>query len=69
MNTTHDGFLSAISAFRTHFRARTWTKARTLLLGALLCPGARTVANCLRVLGLTDGADFAKYHRVLSRAP
>ena len=39
------------------------------MLGGLLCPGARTITNCLRVLGLTDGADFGKYHRVLSRAP
>ncbi len=69
MNTTHKGFLGAISAFGTHFRTRTWNKALILLIGAILCPGARTVANCLRTLGLDDRCDFAKYHRVFSRAP
>ena len=38
------------------------------MAGALLAPGRRTVANVLRVLGLSGERHFVNYHRVLSRA-
>jgi hypothetical protein len=37
-------------------------------LGAILCPGKRTVSAVLRVMGLSRERSYGKYHRVLSRA-
>jgi hypothetical protein len=45
-----------------------WPWATTLLVGAILAPGPRTVAAALRVLGLQDDLPFGDYHRVLNRA-
>jgi hypothetical protein len=39
-----------------------------LLVGAVLTPRKRTVTAALRVLGLAQQRDFAKYHQVLNRA-
>ena len=39
-----------------------------LLLGAILCRGARRITSILRVMGLSEVKNFSKYHRVLSRA-
>jgi len=50
------------------FSPRVWAWATTLLVGAILAPGPRTVAAALRVLGLQDDRPFANYHRVLNRA-
>jgi len=54
--------------FRPLFRQPTWHKAQILLMGAILTPGRRTVTASLRVMGLSDETDFAKYHQVLNRA-
>src|SRR5438874_731359 len=54
--------------FEPVFSGRVWVWATTLLVGALLAPGPRTVAAALRVLGLQDDRPFQNYHRVLSRA-
>ena len=69
MNTPATGLLAAISPLAPHFRQRTWAKAVLLIRGAVLCPGSRTVTNILRTLALERNSDFAKFHRVLSRAP
>src|SRR5829696_3474891 len=61
-------FVAIIVAFSGLFRERTWAHAQTLLLGAILMPGIRTVAMVLRVMGLADERHFVNYHRVLSRA-
>jgi hypothetical protein len=45
----------------------TWLKAQEMIIGALLCRGARRVTSILRVLGKADEPNFEKYHRVLSR--
>jgi hypothetical protein len=47
---------------------RVWDHAQVLIVGALLAPGKRTVTSILRVMGLTQEAQFQKYHRVLNRA-
>ena len=47
---------------------RVWAHAQVLLVGALLAPGKRTVTSILRVMGLSQEAQFQKYHRVLNRA-
>ncbi len=39
-----------------------------LLVGAILTPGQRTVAAALRVMGLSDQRDYARYQEVLNRA-
>lgn len=61
-------FQSTISVFSVLFRNRTWLKARLLLVGAIVCPGSRTVCNVLRTLGLDQEKLYSKFHRVLSRA-
>ena len=40
---------------------------QTLLIGAILCRGARRISSILRVMGLGSEKNFSKYHRVLSR--
>jgi len=57
-----------ILAFAPLFRRRVWQHAQTLLLGAILAPGRRTVTSCLRVMGLSRERRFVNYHRVLNRA-
>jgi len=57
-----------LEPFAPVFRRRVWTRARQLLVGAILSPGARTVTAALRTLGLESDRGFSSYHRVLSRA-
>ena len=68
MTTVPTRFAAVILCFAGLFRQRTWRWAEELLAGALLVPGARTVASVLRVLGLSGERHFVNYHRVLSRA-
>lgn len=68
MSALPSRFASVILCFAPLFRQRTWRWAQELLVGALLTPGARTVAGVLRVLGLAGERRFVNYHRVLSRA-
>jgi hypothetical protein len=49
------------------FSPRTREHVLTLLAGALLAPGRRTVTTALRVMGLGQTATFTNYHRVLNR--
>lgn len=60
-------FQSAISAFSFVFRFRVWEKANLLLIGAICCPGSRTVTNLLRAVGLSQDKRFHKFHRFLSK--
>jgi hypothetical protein len=46
----------------------TWMKAQILLIGTILTPGKRVVTEALRVMGLSQNAQFAQYHQVLNRA-
>jgi hypothetical protein len=68
MTTVPTRFAAVILCFAGLFRQRTWRWAEQLLIGAVLVPGARTVASVLRVLGLSGERHFVNYHRVLSRA-
>lgn len=54
--------------FRDLFSSRVWQSAQILLIGAILCPGKRTVSAILRVMGLAQERTYGKYHRVLNRA-
>src|SRR3954454_5060055 len=49
------------------FSPRTQGRVLTLVAGAILAPGRRTVASALRVMGLAEAPAFASYHRVLNR--
>ena len=61
-------FAGLIVAFAPLFVQRSWRHAQTLLIGALLSPGQRTVARVLRILGRSQEPDFINFHRILSRA-
>src|SRR5919112_945360 len=60
--------IRVLRPFELVFSGRVWPWATALLVGAILAPGARTVAAALRVLGLQDDRPFGTYHRVLNRA-
>ncbi|HVG27622.1 MAG TPA: transposase [Acidobacteriaceae bacterium] len=68
MCTSRSELADLFSAFRPLFTRPTYARAQTLLEGALLSLGCRTVAAALRVSGLEDHPRFESYHRVLSRA-
>ena len=52
----------------TIYGITTWYKVEVLVAGAILATGKRTVSAVLRVMGLSDDRNYAKYHQVLSRA-
>src|SRR3954462_1064327 len=60
--------IRVLRPFEPVFSSRVWPWVTTLLVGAILAPGPRTVAAALRVLGLQDDRPFGTYHRVLNRA-
>lgn len=68
MLTPSPEIIHLLSVFAVAMTAPTFNNARVLLYGAILAPGRRTVASCLRVLGLEAEPNPSKYHRVLSRA-
>jgi hypothetical protein len=59
--------VAALTAFAPLFSDRTWVKAQTLAVGAILATGHRTVCSVLRVMGLSQERHFTNYHRVLNR--
>ena len=61
-------FISVIAIFAPVFSRPTWQHAKVLITGAILVPGARTVAAILRIMGKADEPHFQTYHRVLNRA-
>ncbi len=60
--------IHVLRRFELLFSERVWEWAKILLIGAILAPGKRTVTSALRVMGLSDDAQFQNYHRVLNRA-
>ena len=68
MLTLPDAIVAVLVPFATLFTSPTWQKAQLLLVGAILTPGQRTVAAALRVMGLSDDRNYARYHAVLNRA-
>ncbi|MBA3530774.1 MAG: transposase [Ardenticatenales bacterium] len=57
-----------VSQFARLLSQGVWERAETLLVGAILAPGKRTVTSALRVMGLSQEVHFQNYHRVLNRA-
>ena len=60
--------LTLLTPFESLFRRPSWIKVQTLLAGAILLTGRRTVTQVLRVAGRSADERFALYHHVLSRA-
>lgn len=60
--------ISVLATFAPLFTRPTWKNINTLLVGAILCRGARRITSILRVMGLSETKNFSKFHRVLSRA-
>ena len=68
MLTLPTAILHILLPFAPLFSNRVWAHAQLLVAGALLTPGRRTVAACLRAVGLGECRQFGRYHRVLSHA-
>jgi hypothetical protein len=68
MRTLPTTMIQALAPFAPLFSKRVCLHAHTLLAGAILAPGIRTVASALRAVGLEQERRFCRYHRVLSRA-
>jgi len=60
--------MSFVIAFAPLFSKPVFKRVKVLLEGAILSPHIRTVANALRVMGLSQERHFQNYHRVLGRA-
>ena len=67
MSRLPEDIISVLSQLAPIFSARVWPQAQTLLLGALLAPGKRTVSAVLEVMGLGAQPPFQTYHRLLNR--
>jgi len=46
---------------------RSWEKAQSMMVGAIMCRGKRTVNLVLTVMGLSKSKQYSKYYPVLSR--
>ena len=57
-----------LNPFACLFTKPSWRKAQVLCMGAILAPRKRTVTAALRVMGLAQQNDFARYHQLLNRA-
>ncbi|MGE0887686.1 MAG: transposase [Blastocatellales bacterium] len=68
MPTLPAELLPFIVEFQPLFSKSVWKNAQTLLAGAILAIGKRTVTACLRVMGKSEDKHFQNYHRVLNRA-
>jgi hypothetical protein len=60
--------IAILHEFAPVFSRRLWPWVQLLVIGAILAPGKRTVTAVLCVMGLSQEAQFQKYHRVLNRA-
>lgn len=68
MRSLPRGMAAVLNSFSHLFTLPTWANTQVLLMGAILCQGARRVSSILRVMGLSQEKRFEKYHRVLNRA-
>jgi len=68
MLTLPTKIVAILATFASLFSRPVFRHVQVLLVGAILTPGQRTVANALRVMGLHQEKQFQKYHRVLNRA-
>jgi len=59
--------LAILLPFAHLFSRPAWNNALTLIVGAIIARGKRTVCAILRIIGLGNEKGFAKYHHVLNR--
>lgn len=67
MLTPSPEIIQLLATFAVAMTRPAFARAQTLIYGAILAPGRRTVAAALRVLGLANSKGHECYHRVLSR--
>lgn len=67
MRDLPEAIITVLRHFELAFSERVGEWAKILLIGAILAPGKRTVTAALRVMGLSNEAQFQHYHRVLNR--
>lgn len=58
---THE-IIAVLDAFAPLFTRPTWKNINTLIIGAILCRGARRITSILRVMGLGHVKNFSKYY-------
>jgi hypothetical protein len=63
-----EAIIRILAPFAPLFSRRVWYHAQSVLLGAILTPGARTVTAALRVMGRAMEPRFTNDHRVVNRA-
>ena len=68
MLTPSPEIIQLSATFAPLFSQLTFRKVLTLIYGATLTPGKRTVSAALRVMGLGEEANCGKYHRVFNAA-
>lgn len=68
MHSTSRSIAVILNTFSVLFTLPTWDHIQILLVGSILCQGARRVSSILRVMGLAREKRFEKYHRVFNRA-
>ncbi|MBD2365453.1 transposase [Anabaena minutissima FACHB-250] len=69
MNTTIPvEIASVLLPFAAVFTKPVWCHVQTLVMGAILTTGKRTITSVLVVMGLNQEEHFQNYHRVLNRA-
>lgn len=68
MHMLPQGMAAILKNFRQLFRLSVWQHVQVLMIGAILCQGARRVSTILRIMGLSQERRFEKYHRVFNRA-
>jgi len=68
MRTLPTTLIRVLAPFAPLFSRRVFQHAQTLVAGAILAPGRRTVSSALLAIGLDQEKRFHRYHRVLSRA-
>lgn len=68
MPTPSVQIIQLLNVFAEATTAPVFGRMLTLIYGAILAPSRRTVASCLRAVGLEAAEDFGCYHRVFSRA-
>jgi DDE superfamily endonuclease len=61
-------YTKLLALFTIHFSPQLWPLVQTMVTGAILARGQRTVTAILRVMGLRGEKHFVNYHRVLNRA-
>ena len=67
MNTTIPvEIASVLLPFAAVFTKPVWCHVQTLLMGAILTTGKRTITSVLVVMGLNQEEHFQNYHRVLN---